>query len=110
MYRYLKDPVFKDANMSIGLDWDDYKRLRNSKYMELKEINELKEQWLSAFPDSTHTLDVKRFIRYAVELAKVNGQLDHAEMESRGVSPRRREEYQRQYEFLRLVLDVLDER
>lgn len=78
--------------------------------MELKDINELKEQWLSAHPDSAHERDIKRFIRYAVKLAKVNGQLDHAEMESRGVSPRRREEYQRQYEFLRLVLDVLDER
>lgn len=78
--------------------------------MELKDINELKDHWLSAHPDSAHERDIKRFIRYAVELAKVNGQLDHAEMESRGVSPRRREEYQRQYEFLRLVLDVLDER
>ncbi len=78
--------------------------------MELKEINELKEQWLSAFPDSAHERDVKRFIRYAVELAKVNGQLDHAEMENRGVSRPRREEYQRQYEFLRYVLDVLDGR
>lgn len=78
--------------------------------MGLKEINELKEQCLSAFPDSAHTLDVKRFIRYAVELAKVNGSLDLEEMESRGISPRRREEYQRQYEFLRLVLDVLDGR
>lgn len=78
--------------------------------MGLKEINELKEQWLSAFPDSAHTLDVKRFIRYAVELAKVTGSLDLEEMESRGISPRRREEYQRQYEFLRLVLDVLDGR
>lgn len=76
--------------------------------MELKEINELKEQWLSAFPESTHVLDTKRFIRYAVELAKMNGQLDHAEMESRGISPRRREEYQQQYEFLRLVLEVVD--
>ena len=76
--------------------------------MELKEINELKEQWLSAFPESTHVLDTKRFIRYAVELAKTNGQLDHAEMESRGISPRRREEYQQQYEFLRLVLEVVD--
>lgn len=78
--------------------------------MEQKEINELKEQWLSAFPDSAHTIDVKRFIRYAVELAKVNGALDFEEMESRGISPRRREEYQRQYQFLRLVLDVLDGR
>lgn len=78
--------------------------------MGLNEINELKEQWLSAFPDSAHTLDVKRFIRYALELAKVNGSLDLEEMESRGISPRRREEYQRQYEFLRLVLDVLDGR
>lgn len=76
--------------------------------MELKEINELKEQWLSAFPESTHVLDTKRFIRYAVELAKMNGQLDHAEMESRGISSRRREEYQQQYEFLRLVLEVVD--
>lgn len=78
--------------------------------MELKDINELKEQWLSAHPDSAHERDVKHFIRYAIALAKVNGQLDHAEMESRGVSPLRREEYQRQYEFLRLVLDVLDGR
>lgn len=77
--------------------------------MEQKNINELKEQWLSAFPDSTHRLDLKRFIRYAIELAKVNGMLDHAEMEKRGISPRHREEYQRQYEFLRDVLVVLDE-
>ena len=77
--------------------------------MDLKEINELKEQWLSAFPESTHVLDTKRFIRYAVELAKVNGQLDLGEMESRGISRLRMEEYQRQYEFLRDVLDVLDE-
>ena len=78
--------------------------------MELKELNELKEQWLSTFPDSAHPLDEKRFVRYAIELAKVNGGLDHAEMESRGISPHRREEYQRQYEFLRVVLDVLGER
>ena len=77
--------------------------------MELKEINELKEQWLSAWPESTHVLDTKRFIRYAVELTKVNGQLDLAEMESRGISRSLREKYQRQYEFLRDVLDVLDE-
>ena len=77
--------------------------------MELKGINELKEQWLSAFPESTHVLDTKRFIHYAVELANVNGELDLAEMESRGISRPRREDYQRQYEFLRLVLDVLDE-
>ncbi len=78
--------------------------------MEQTNINELKEQWLSAFPNSAHPLDIKRFVRYAVELAKLNGQLDLAEMESRGISRPRREEYQRQYEFLRLVLDVLDGR
>lgn len=72
-------------------------------------LNELKEQWLSAFPESSHPCDTKRFIRYAIELAKVNGSLDHAEMESRGISTRRIEEYQRQYEFLRDVLEVLDE-
>ena len=77
--------------------------------MELKAINELKEQWLSAHPESAHERDIKRFIRYAVELAKLNGELDLAEMESRGISRPRREEYQRQYEFLRDVLDVLDE-
>lgn len=72
-------------------------------------LNELKEQWLSAFPESSHPCDTKRFIRYAIELAKVKGSLDHAEMESRGISTRRIEEYQRQYEFLRDVLEVLDE-
>jgi len=73
------------------------------------ELKELKEQWLSAFPDSMHTLDVKRFIRYAIALARENGALDHEEMESRGISRLHVEEYQRQYEFLRDVLDVLDE-
>lgn len=78
--------------------------------MEQKSLDELKESWLSAFPDSAHQIDTKRFIRYAIELARANGALDHSEMESRGISPRRREEYQRQYEFLRDVLEVLDER
>lgn len=31
LYRYHKDPVFKDVNMSTGLGWNDYKRLRNNK-------------------------------------------------------------------------------
>lgn len=78
--------------------------------MNNERINELKELWLSAHPDSTHVNDLKRFIRYAIELAREDGGLDHGEMESRGVSPRRREVYQRQYEFLRVVLDVLDGR
>ena len=41
---------------------------------------------------------------------EVNGSLNHAEMSARGISSRRIEEYQRQYEFLRDVLEVLDER
>lgn len=77
--------------------------------MKQYSLEELKETWLSAFPDSTHPLDIKRFIRYAVELAKENGQVYHSEMENRGISPHRQEEYQRQYEFLRYVLQVLDE-
>lgn len=44
------------------------------------DLNELKEQWLSAFPKSSHPCDTKRFIRYAIELAKANGSLDYAEM------------------------------
>ena len=76
----------------------------------MEKLNELKEQWLSAFPDSTHPLDLRRFIRYAVALARVDGGLDHTEMERRGISEKRIEEYQRQYEFLREVLVVLDER
>ena len=78
--------------------------------MEQKSLDELKESWLSAFPDSTHPFDTKRFIRYAIKLARVNGALDHSEMESRGIKLHQREEYQRQYEFLRDVLEVLGER
>ena len=78
--------------------------------IQMEKLNELKEQWLSAFPDSTHPLDSRRFIRYAVALARVDGGLDHTEMERRGISEKRIEEYQRQYEFLREVLVVLDER
>ena len=77
--------------------------------IQMEKLNELKEQWLSAHPDSTHPLDLRRFIRYAVALASVDGGLDHTEMERRGISEKRIEEYQRQYEFLREVLVVLDE-
>lgn len=28
LYRYHKDPVFKDANMLTGINWNDYKRNR----------------------------------------------------------------------------------
>ncbi len=73
------------------------------------ELNELKETWLSAFPDSTHTADTKRFIRYAIALARENGCLNHDEMEARGISSQHIQDYQRQYEFLRDVLSVLDE-
>lgn len=85
------------------------KRLKDLLMEKELKMEELKEQWLSAFPESSHPCDTKRFIRYAVELAKTGGSLDHAEMESRGISPHRIEEYQRQYEFLRDVLEVLDE-
>lgn len=78
--------------------------------MKQESLEELKESWLSAFPDSTHPLDIKRFIRYTIELAKVDGTLDYSEMENRGINPHQSEEYQRQYEFLRYVLEVLDER
>ena len=78
--------------------------------MEQKSLDELKESWLSAFPDSTHPIDTKRFIRYAIKLARENRALDLSEMEIRCISTHRREEYQRQYEFLRDVLEVLGER
>ena len=86
------------------------KRLKE--FLRKEEMNreELKEQWLSAFPESSHSCDTKRFIRYAIELAKVNGSLDYAEMEARGISPHRIAEYQCQFEFLRDVLEVLDEK
>lgn len=73
------------------------------------DLNELKEIWLSAFPDSTHPLDLRRFIRYAIALAREDGALDHQEMAARGISEKRIQDYQRQYEFLREVLTVLDE-
>lgn len=30
LYRYHKDPVFKDANLSTGIRWKDYKRLKDN--------------------------------------------------------------------------------
>lgn len=44
------------------------------------DLDKLKEQWLSAFPESSHPYGTKRFICYAIELAKANGSLDHAEI------------------------------
>ena len=73
----------------------------------MESLEELKQQWLSGFPNSTHSLDTKRFIRYAIELAKVDGSLDFNEMRERGISEGLVEDYQRKYEFLRDVLDVL---
>lgn len=72
------------------------------------DLKDLKEAWLSAFPDSTHPNDAERFIRYAIALARENGSLDLEEMKSRGISDKRIRDYQRNYEFLRDVLIVLD--
>lgn len=69
-----------------------------------KRLNALKEMWLCAHPE-----DTRRFIRYAIALARENGSLDHGEMGSRGISLRRILDYQRQYEFIRDVLAELDE-
>ena len=70
-------------------------------------IVELKEYWLNGSPECHHQIDQHNFIRYAVELAKENGVLDFIEMERAGISPDRIREYQRLYEFLRDVLEVL---
>ena len=29
LYRYHKDPAFKNANMTLGISWKDYKRFKN---------------------------------------------------------------------------------
>lgn len=43
--------------------------------MEQKSLDELKESWLSAFPDSIHPIDTARFIRYAIELSRLKVKL-----------------------------------
>lgn len=53
------------------------------------DLKDLKEVWLSAFPDSTNPIDTERFIRYAIALARENGSLDLEEMKSRGISDKR---------------------
>lgn len=29
LYRYHKDPVFKELNMTTGMSWEDYQKLKN---------------------------------------------------------------------------------
>ena len=70
---------------------------------------DLKEQWLSQFPNSNNDYDLKRFIRFAIALAREERALDVDELIDRGVSPEKAKVYQRLYEFLRRVLDVIDE-
>ena len=31
LYRYHKDPVFKDANLRLGLSWREYNKIINDK-------------------------------------------------------------------------------
>ena len=34
MYRFYKDPVFKEMNLRMGITWKDYKRFRKTKQQE----------------------------------------------------------------------------
>ena len=36
LYRYYKDPVFREANLKMGISWKDYKRLRGNKKGEME--------------------------------------------------------------------------
>ena len=75
----------------------------------MKNLDDLKKEWLSLWPESSHSLDQDRFIRYAIELARVKGALDLDEMKKKIEDPDRIYEYQKNYEFLQTVLKVLEE-
>ena len=75
----------------------------------MNNLEDLKNQWLSLFPDSLHEDTQKRFIRYAIELAKENGKLDTEEMGKKIKEQDRIDDYRMKYDFLRAVLKVLEE-
>lgn len=75
----------------------------------MKNLDILKNEWLSSWPKTSHPLDQKRFIRYAIALARVKGVLDLDEMKEFIKDPDCIYEYQKNYEFLQTVLRVLEE-
>ncbi len=68
---------------------------------------ELLNQFLNAFPDSTHPLDKQRFILYALECIKNRHSIDIEAMERKGISPDMISEYQNGYEWLRDAFRIL---
>ena len=36
LYRYKKDPIFKEANLRVGLDWETYQRIKRDSKKEKK--------------------------------------------------------------------------
>ena len=52
LYRYNKDPVFKEANLKVGLSWKDYKALKKQKPVYSKKPNAIpieKDEVLSSY-------------------------------------------------------------
>jgi hypothetical protein len=78
--------------------------------MKQEELDELKNKWLSGFPHSAHPIDERRFIKYAIAMARENRSLNHDELTARGFSADEINSLQLKYEFLREVLLVLDDR
>lgn len=69
---------------------------------------ELLNQFLNAFPDSTHLLDKQRFILYALECIKNRHFIDIEAMEQKGISSDMISEYQTGYEWLRDAFRILN--
>ena len=71
--------------------------------------DELFEQFMRLFPESSHPLDHARFIRYAIQCAKDEWSIDEEGMRARGLSEEKISDYCSAYSWIRQTVDLIKE-
>lgn len=71
-------------------------------------MNDLLNQFLGFFPNSTHAADRKRFIKYAFDKARKQESLDISEFRNAGVSEKNIKMYESIYSWIRDIQELLD--
>lgn len=71
---------------------------------------ELLSRFLNGFPNSTHPIDSKNFIKYAVACVENNHYIDVDAMKASGVEHERVEDYMIAFDWIKGTMDYLSSR
>ena len=77
--------------------------------MSMKTKSELLQDFLNKFPNSSHPLDERRFVKYAVSCAKEKSSIDTDAMIKAKVDEKRIHQLEIAYDWIRDAFDYMTE-